>query len=166
MHFSAGRYQLLTATVAATAALTLGAAGAANAAPLELETAPVAVETAPSGTDDIALGSGSASLSADPGSAQALVSGSAGSGSGAGSSNPYWPYTGSGTPSSGSAQFGDRISKLGPNLANGIDSLMRTLGFRPGNVPGCPEAGQAAQLRGAPGYNPLQDSEISEIACG
>lgn len=117
----------------------MGAAGVANATPIELETAPVATEAAPAG-GDIALGSGSGSgsLSADPGSASAALSGSAGSGSGAGSSNPYWPYTGSGTPNSGSAGWGDRIGRMGPDLAAGLDNLMRALGFRPGNVPTAP----------------------------
>ncbi|MFF2556384.1 hypothetical protein ACFVUS_35620 [Nocardia sp. NPDC058058] len=125
MNITTSRYRLLTATGAASVALALGAAGAANAAPLELGNTPAV--TAPAATD-IAIGTGS------------LNPGSIGSGSATGgSSNPYAPYTGSGK-GTGSSGWGDKIGRMGPNIAAGIDNFLRGLGFRPGNVPAAPDA--------------------------
>ncbi|WP_459961684.1 hypothetical protein [Nocardia sp. IFM 10818] len=126
------------AAVACAAALTLGSAGTALAIPLE--PAPTTDVTTPVGTGDIVGvdGTGSASLSADTGSVQNLVSGSA-SGSGAGGTGSGGSGSGGGVPGSGSANFGNRVAQMGPAIAGGIDQLMRALGFRPGPLPACPE---------------------------
>ncbi|WP_157554426.1 hypothetical protein [Nocardia crassostreae] len=124
------------ATIACAAAFTLGSAGTALAIPLE--PAITTDVTAPAGTDDIVGvgGTGSASLSADPGSAQAAVTGSS---SGSGGTGSGGSGSGGGVPGSGSASLGNKISQMGPAIANGIDQLMRALGFRPGPLPACPE---------------------------
>lgn len=154
----------LTAALACATALACAGAGGTAAAPLELETPTLPAQVA-AGAGDIAVGTGSASLSADPGSA----SGSSRSGSGAGGFGGLppgtWPGSGPGPYGTGS---GGRLGQLGPNIAEGIDSFMRGLGFRPGNYPSCAEierAGLAPLLRGAPGFSDLLDPDGNGVAC-
>ncbi|MCU1645690.1 MAG: hypothetical protein JWN03_5965 [Nocardia sp.] len=170
MQFCALRYQLGTTILTGAAILALGAAGAAGAAPPVLGaapsyTAPADSDGAPSGMT-IALGTGSSSLSANPGSATGLASGSGSLQSDSAAGGP--PGTGSGNPTSSSSNFGNKLGTFGPNLAAGIDNLMRALGFRPGAVPtppGCPEAGQTPHMRGLPGYDSLLDPGGTGISC-
>ncbi|MEU0544929.1 excalibur calcium-binding domain-containing protein [Nocardia sp. NPDC005978] len=153
----------LTATLACSTAVVLAGTGVALADPLELETSTLNTEVGPAAPSggEIATGTGSASLSANPGSA----SGSAGSGSGAGGSGTLPPGTGFGTLGSGSAS---KLGLLGPTIANGIDSLMRGLGFAPGNYTSCADVertGVGPLLRGTPGYNALLDPDGDGVAC-
>ncbi|MET9485411.1 hypothetical protein [Nocardia sp. NPDC006630] len=172
MQFCALRYQLSITIATGAAILALGAAGAAGAAPPELGASPGLSFTAPADSDGappgaaIALGTGSSSLSADPGSASGLASGSSSLQSDSAAGGP--PGTGSGNPTSSSSNFGNKLGTFGPNLAAGIENLMRALGFRPGAVPslpGCPEAGQTPHLRGLPGYDSLLDPGGTGVSC-
>lgn len=157
----------LTATVACGTALALGSVGTASAAPLELETPITTSEAAPADSgQEIAVGTGSTSLSANPGSANALASGSGPGGTGSAA-------TGSGllaglATAPGSANLGPKIGRLGPSIGLGIESIMRGLGFRPGNYVNCAEvqrAGLAPLLRGTPGFNESLDPDGDGIAC-
>ncbi|MBL1074854.1 excalibur calcium-binding domain-containing protein [Nocardia sp. 2] len=109
--------------------------------------------------------------SADSGSASALITGSSAGSANTGSANAGSSSAGTGSaayyPNSGSAKFGERVGQQGPRIAQGIEQLMRALGFQ-GIYLSCADAertGAAPLLRGTPGYNSALDPDGDGIAC-